>query len=74
MKKNTIITILLLLSINIYSQSDSTHSAGKYLTFGIFIGKIEEGARIFTPVRLLPFGHPEALNHEFPTETQLYRL
>jgi hypothetical protein len=72
MKLKIIFTILLLLSVDIYSQSDSTHSIGNYLTFGIFIGKIEEGARIFTPVRLLPFDHPEALNHEFPTATQLY--
>jgi hypothetical protein len=38
-----------------------------FLTFGIFIGSIEEGARIFTPTRLLPFAHEEALGHEFPT-------
>lgn len=43
-----------------------------YLTFGIFIGKIEEGARVFTPVRLLPFNHPEALGHEFPTALELH--
>ena len=72
MKLKIIFAILLLLSVDLYSQSDSSHSADKFLTFGIFIGKIEEGARIFTPVRLLPFGHPEALNHEFPTVTQLY--
>jgi hypothetical protein len=36
------------------------------LVFGIFIGSIEEGARIFSPVRLLPFDHPDADNHEFP--------
>src|SRR5512140_2920330 len=44
-----------------------------YLTTGIFIGAIEEGARIFTPVRLLPFDHPEALGHQFPTVLQLHR-
>ena len=38
-----------------------------HLTFGLFLGKIEEGARIFTPVRLLPYDHPEALGHDFPT-------
>jgi hypothetical protein len=36
-----------------------------YLTTGIFIGSIEEGARIFTPARLLPFDHREALRHHF---------
>jgi hypothetical protein len=40
---------------------------------GLFFASIEEGARIFTPVRLLPFGHPEALTHEFPTVLQLHR-
>jgi hypothetical protein len=39
----------------------------------LFIGAIEEGARIFTPARLLPFGHPEALGHEFPTVLQFHR-
>lgn len=43
-----------------------------YLTTGLFIGAIEEGARIFTPVRLVPFGHPEGLNHQFPTVQQLH--
>jgi hypothetical protein len=44
-----------------------------YVTTGIFIGAIEEGARIFTPARLLPFDHPEALGHQFPTALQLHR-
>lgn len=47
--------------------------APAYLTTGIFIGAIEEGARIFTPARLLPFDHPEALGHQFPTVLQLHR-
>lgn len=37
------------------------------LVFGVFIASIEEGARVFTPTRLLPFEHPDAFNHEFPT-------
>ena len=36
------------------------------LVFGLFIASIEEGGRAFTPVRLLPFDHPDASNHEFP--------
>jgi hypothetical protein len=48
-------------------------TAPHYLTTGLFIGAIEEGARIFTPARLLPFDHPEALRHEFPTVLQLHR-
>lgn len=53
-----------------YSQAASAQT---YLTTGILIGAIEEGARIFTPARLLPFNHPEALGHEFPTALQLHR-
>ncbi len=43
-----------------------------YLTIGLFFGRIEEGARIFTPVRLLPFGDPEGGTHQFPTLQQLH--
>ena len=43
-----------------------------YAVVGLFFGAIEEGARIFTPARLLPFDHPEALHHEFPTVLQLH--
>jgi hypothetical protein len=43
-----------------------------FVTVGLFIASIEEGARIFTPVRLLPFEHPEALNHQFPTVLQFH--
>jgi hypothetical protein len=42
-----------------------------FLPVGIFIASIEEGARIFTPVRLLPLEHPEALGHQFPNALQL---
>ena len=47
-------------------------TAPSYVTTGLFIGAIEEGARIFTPTRLLPFDHPEALGHQFPTALQLH--
>lgn len=47
-------------------------AAPRYLTTGLFIAAIEEGARIFTPVRLFPFDHPEAMGHEFPTVGQLH--
>jgi hypothetical protein len=50
-----------------------TRPAERYLAVGLFIGSIEEGARIFTPVRLLPFDHSEALGHQFPTVLQLHR-
>lgn len=43
-----------------------------HLTVGLFIASIEEGGRIFTPVRFLPFEHPEALGHQFPTVLQLH--
>ena len=35
---------------------------------------MEEGARVFTPTRLLPFDHPEALGHQFPTALELHQL
>jgi hypothetical protein len=48
-------------------------TAGKpYLPVGLFFGRVEEGARIFTPARLLPLAHPEALGHDFPTVLQLH--
>ena len=46
--------------------------AKPYVPIGIFLGRIEEGARIFTPVRLLPLDHPEAEGHQFPNALQLY--
>lgn len=49
-------------------SSDST----TYITTGIFIGAIEEGARIFTPARLLPLTHAEAAGHQFPTVLQFH--
>lgn len=43
-----------------------------FVPIGLFFGSIEEGARIFTPVRLLPITHPEALGHQFPTALRLH--
>ena len=51
---------------------DSVAGKHSFLTCGIFIGMIEEGARVFTPSRFLPFDHPEALGHEFPTALELH--
>jgi hypothetical protein len=53
-------------------RAQNPEASQRYVTTGIFIASIEEGARIFTPVRLLPFGHPEALQHQFPTVQQLH--
>jgi len=47
-------------------------AAKPYAPVGLFLGAVEEGARIFTPVRLLPPAHPEGLGHEFPTVLQLH--
>ncbi len=44
-----------------------------YVTTGLFIASIEEGGRIFTPVRFLPDTHPEAAGHQFPTVLRLHR-
>lgn len=69
------VCFLLLIAILLISPSQgvsATVDAKPFVTFGIFIGRIEEGARIFTPARLLPFEHPESLNHEFPNALQLH--
>jgi hypothetical protein len=63
--------VSVLLSGNLLAQ-ESMAARKPYLTVGLFFGRIEEGARIFTPVRLLPFGHPEAGTHQFPTVQQLH--
>ena len=42
------------------------------IPIGLFFASIEEGGRIFTPVRLLPFSHPESEGHQFPNALQLY--
>ncbi len=47
-------------------------AANPYVPLGIFLAQIEEGGRIFTPARLLPKDHPEALGHDFPTVLQLH--
>ena len=52
--------------------SDAQETRRTQIPIGIFLGNIEEGARIFTPVRLLPFEHPEAEGHQFPNALQLY--
>lgn len=54
-------------------RGDAGVGSGRFLTVGLFIASIEEGARVFTPVRLLPFDHPEAHGHEFPTVEQFHR-
>ena len=61
-------------SVTARAQSDSVHrsSARHYVPIGLFFGAIEEGARIFTPVRLLPLEHPESMHHDFPTLLQLH--
>lgn len=52
------------------AQADASPA---YVSTGLFIAAIEEGARIFTPTRLLPLEHPEALGHQFPTVLQFHR-
>ena len=56
------------------AQSTIADSSARkpYVAIGLFFGSIEEGARIFTPVRLLPPAHPEALGHDFPTVQQFH--
>jgi hypothetical protein len=69
-KPQTFAVALLVAVSPAYSQTASTPT---YLTTGLFIAAIEEGARIFTPARLLPFDHPESLGHQFPTVLQFHR-
>jgi hypothetical protein len=58
----------------VIAGASTGHAISKpFLTCGIFIGKIEEGARVFTPTRFLPFNHPEALGHQFPTALELHQ-
>ena len=60
---------ILLLLASLGSQSPAPR---RVLTAGLFLGRIEEGARIMGPIRLLPFEHPESLGHEFPNQQQLH--
>ena len=62
--------IVLLLALPWPTESQD-QSQEPYVPVGLFIGRIEEGARIFTPARLLPLDHPESLGHDFPTVQQL---
>ena len=50
----------------------SAAGSPSFVTVGLFIASIEEGARIFSPVRLLPFDHPEAAGHQLPTVLQFH--
>ncbi len=62
---------LLLTYLAVYPiQAQETHKP--IVPVGIFLGKIEEGTRIFTPIRLLPFEDPESEGHQFPNALQLY--
>ncbi len=65
----TLNVIVLCLAVTIARAQDS---AKPYIPIGIFLGRVEEGARIFTPVRLLPFDHPESEGHQFPNALQLF--
>jgi hypothetical protein len=47
-------------------------TAKAYLPIGVAIGRIEIGERIFTPIRMLPFDHPESMGHQFPNALRLY--
>ena len=63
---------LILLTAILICNSPAQQKGKPFLPFGIFLGSVEEGARIFTPVRLLPFEHPESKGHQFPNALQLF--
>jgi hypothetical protein len=64
--------LMMLLSLAVTEAVPVDAQARPEVPIGLFFGRMEEGARIFTPARLLPFDHPEALGHEFPTLLQLH--
>ncbi len=71
MKTTSLLAVFALLALPGAAAAQSARG-NAYAPVGLFFGSIEEGARIFTPVRLLPFGHPEARQHQFPTVQQLH--
>jgi hypothetical protein len=64
--------LIAVLTIHAISISSGQGKAKPRIPVGIFLGRIEEGARIFTPVRLFPFEHPESQGHQFPNALQLF--
>ncbi len=64
--------ISVVLAILAMGLSLGKQKAKPFIPVGIFLGRVEEGARIFTPIRLLPFQHPEAEGHQFPNALQLF--
>jgi hypothetical protein len=70
-----LVALAILIGSSVQANStDSLDSKSKeFVPVGVFIGSIEEGARIFTPIRLLPFDHPESAGHEFPNALQLHQ-
>jgi hypothetical protein len=63
---------LVFLTIGAIFISPGQHKGKPFIPVGIFLARVEEGARIFTPVRLLPFQHPESEGHQFPNALQLF--
>lgn len=66
-----VLILLALISIDIPTVSGGTSTAKPFLPIGVFIAPIEEGGRIFTPVRFFPLEHPESAGHQFPNALQL---
>lgn len=64
--------VLLAAPATIAAQQGGIAPGAPYVAVGLFFGAIEEGARIFTPTRLLPLQHPEAGGHQFPTAQRLH--
>ena len=67
----TSLLVVLILGSGFESSAQDSNSKPT-IPFGIFLASIEEGGRIFTPIRLLPFSHPESEGHQFPNALQLY--
>jgi len=61
-----------LLALALFLPASRASARQEIVPIGVFIGSIEEGARIFTPIRLLPFEHPDSEGHEFPNALRLH--
>lgn len=48
------------------SRTEAHHNPQNVVPFGIVLNSVENGARIYCPIRLLPLSHPESQGHDFP--------
>lgn len=73
MTSRVLLSALLLGTVAHASPPASEDGTLPFVTVGLFMGQIEEAARIFTPVRMLPVSHAESGGHSFPTVQRFHR-